>query len=198
MNFQIKSWVTGKVLFEADTKSLKFCVELAVRKGISLNYAELNYAELNDAELNGAKLNDAKLNDAKLNDAKLNYAELNDAKLNYAELNGAELNYAKLNYAELNDAELNGAKLNDAKLNGAKLNDAKLNGADLIRIDGLRFSVIISRSHIHIGCKRFTHKYFREINLSKQGQSNDILAQFPIVISMLDAIQKYKEKNNHE
>ena len=86
MLFEIKSWVSGKVLFSAECESLKACVELAVSKKISLNYAELN---------------------------------------------------------------------------GAELNDAGLNDAELIRIDGLKFSVIISPTHLHIGCKRFSHSEYR-------------------------------------
>ena len=115
---QIKSWLTGKVIFEADVENIKACVELAVSKSVSLN----------DAKLNGAKLN-----------------------------------YAELNYA-------------------------KLNGAELVRIDGLKFSVIISPTHVHVGCKRFTIERFRSIDFDKFKDHASCFHQYPIVIAMLDAI----------
>jgi len=153
MKFEIKSWITGKVLFEADTDSLRACIELAVSKGVSLNYAELN-------------------------DAKLNGAELNYAELNYAKLNGAELNYAELNGAELNYAELNDAKL--------------------IRLDGLRYSVIASQTHVHIECKRWTIDEFRNGDVAQYANYGEIVNQYPIIIALLDAREEYWKKQKGE
>ena len=113
-------------------------------------------------------------------DAKLNYAKLNCAKLNYAELNDAELNYA-----ELNDAELNGAKLNYAKLNNAELNNA-----ELIRVDGLDFSVIITKTHVCIGCKRFSLEKFKKIDLNKYSDYSKSFNQYKIVLFFIESLEK--------
>jgi hypothetical protein len=58
---EIKSWMTGGVLFSLETETLKLCIEAAVKSGAYLCDANLRDANLRDANLCGANLCDANL-----------------------------------------------------------------------------------------------------------------------------------------
>ena len=64
MNFEIKHWVSGKVLFSLETENMKLCLEAAVKSG-----ADLRGADLRGADLSGADLRDANLSGAHLRGA---------------------------------------------------------------------------------------------------------------------------------
>ena len=50
MRIEIKSWLTGRVLFEVQTESWKVAVELAVKSGANLSRANLSGADLSGAD----------------------------------------------------------------------------------------------------------------------------------------------------
>ncbi len=56
MKLQIKSWVTGGVLFEYETDKIRIAVEAAVKSGANLYGADLYGANLSWANLSGAKV----------------------------------------------------------------------------------------------------------------------------------------------
>ena len=91
MNFQIKHRFTGAVLFELETKSLKLCVEAAVKLSAYLGDADLRGADLRDAYLGGADLRGANLARANLRGANLRDADLRDAYLARADPRDADL-----------------------------------------------------------------------------------------------------------
>lgn len=95
MNYQIKSWLDGKVLFEGEFGSLKLCVEAAVKADANLAGANLAGAYLAGADLDGANLDGANLDGADLAGAYLDGADLADANLAGANLAGAYLARAK-------------------------------------------------------------------------------------------------------
>ncbi|HZS71040.1 MAG TPA: DUF5758 domain-containing protein [Candidatus Acidoferrum sp.] len=75
MKFEIKSWITGGVLFSIETDTLKLAVEAAVKSranlsGANLYGADLSRANLSRANLSGANLYGANLYGAKLKDVK--------------------------------------------------------------------------------------------------------------------------------
>jgi hypothetical protein len=76
MKFEIKSWLTGGVLFAAETESMKLCVELAVKQDADLTGAVLTRADLTGADLTGAVLTRADLTGAVLTRADLTDAVL--------------------------------------------------------------------------------------------------------------------------
>jgi len=76
MKFEIKSRWSGKVLFSAETKSLKLAVEMAVGKKANLWGADLREADLSGANLWGADLSGADLRGANLRGANLGGADL--------------------------------------------------------------------------------------------------------------------------
>ena len=92
-----------------------------------------------------------------LKGADLQEANLQGADLRYANLQGVDLQYANLQEANLQGADLQYANLKGADLQGANLQGANLHGAsfptDVIRIDGMRWDVIIFQDWMTIGCQ---------------------------------------------
>ena len=146
---KIKNWKTRKIIFsyECENNTYRKTVEAAVRKNISLAYADLScadlsnskllsfvnlsYADLTNANLSGADLYHADLCNANLYHANLSHADLRCASLYRASLYQTDLSYANLNSAVLYEADLNHAILNGAELKQTCLNNAYLSGADL-------------------------------------------------------------------
>lgn len=65
MNVEIKSWITGKVIFKVVAESLKAALRIAVEKHANLRGADLRGADLRDANLRDANLWDANLSTIK-------------------------------------------------------------------------------------------------------------------------------------
>ena len=106
-------------------------------EGGSLQYADLQYTDLRWADLQGADLREANLQ----------RADLLGASLQGADLRGANLKYADLRGASLQGADLRGANLRGANILGADLT------TDVIRIDGMRWDVMIFQDWMTIGCQ---------------------------------------------
>ena len=90
MKFEIKSWLTGGVLFVCETESMSLAVGLALK-----SRADLSGANLSSADLYGANLSSANLYGADLSGANLSSADLYGANLSSADLSGADLSGAK-------------------------------------------------------------------------------------------------------
>ena len=131
MLYEIKSWITGEVLFALESASLKITVEAAVKAKTNLRDADLRDANLRGANLRGSNLRGSDLRDTDLRDADLRDADLRDADLRVANLRDANLRDANLRGSDLCDANLRGSDLRDANLRDADLCDANLRGSDL-------------------------------------------------------------------
>jgi len=123
MLYQIKNWITGKIIFEKDFDSFKLAVEAAVSAEVSLRCADLRRADLRSADLRRADLRSADLR----------RADLSGAVLSGAVLSGADLSGADLSGAVLSGAVLSGAVLRSAVLRSAVLRSADLSGADQLK-----------------------------------------------------------------
>jgi len=120
MKIEIKSWITGSVLFEGDFSCLAEAVKAAVKsnanlRSANLRSADLRYADLSYANLRSADLRSADLRSADLRSANLRYANLRSANLRSADLRSADLSSANLRYADLSYANLRSADLRSAK-----------------------------------------------------------------------------------
>jgi hypothetical protein len=115
MKFEIKSRITGNIIFKLDTSSIRLCVEVAVRNGANLSGANLSGANLYRADLSGADLYGSDLSGANLYCANLSRANLSRANLSGANLSGANLSGANLYRADLSGADLSRADLKDTK-----------------------------------------------------------------------------------
>ncbi len=102
MDIEIKSWITGEVLFawDCENNTIKLTLEAAVRAGASLDGASLDGARLDGASLVGASLDGARLDGASLVGASLVGARLDGASLVGASLVGASLVGARLDKDE--------------------------------------------------------------------------------------------------
>ena len=114
----------GASLERADLRNLSLC-------GISIDAANLTRADLEGTNLEGASLRKANLASASLRDAFLVGANLEGANLQKADLEGATLDGVNLQNADLSGANLTGASLEGALLNGARLKSCQLEGANL-------------------------------------------------------------------
>jgi hypothetical protein len=115
---EIKSKISGKVVFSVEAISFKIAVELAVNAGADLSGADLYGAYLCRADMSGADLSRADMSGAYLAGAYL-------AGINLA---GADLSGVDLSRADLAGADLSGANLAGACLSGADLSGANLAG----------------------------------------------------------------------
>jgi hypothetical protein len=70
MKIEIKSRLSGSVLFSIETENLRLAVEAAVKSGANLSGADLSGANLSGADLSGANLSRADLYGADLSGAK--------------------------------------------------------------------------------------------------------------------------------
>jgi uncharacterized protein YjbI with pentapeptide repeats len=125
MKFEIKSWLNGSVLFEADCTSLFECLKLALKAKANLHRANLHGADLRGANLRGADLREANLRGANLIRSDLREADLIEANLRGANLRGADLRGANLIRSNLRGANLIRSDLREADLIGANLIRAK-------------------------------------------------------------------------
>lgn len=94
MKIQIEDRYSSEVIFECEAKSLKECVERAIKKN-----ANLGIANLGNANLGGTNLGNANLGGANLGGANLGGANLGNANLGSANLGGANLGNANLGNA---------------------------------------------------------------------------------------------------
>jgi hypothetical protein len=117
IKIEIKSWLTGSVLFEYEKEcnTIKDTLVEAVKNGANLEFANLSRAYLKGTDLRGANLE--------------------GAYLKGTDLRGANLSGTYLEGADLSRANLRGANLSGADLIGANLSGTYLEGADLIGAD---------------------------------------------------------------
>jgi hypothetical protein len=98
---QIKHKVTGKILFENDSKNISECITDAINVFTDLSRADLSMANLSMANLTRADLSRANLSMADLSMANLSMANLSMANLTMANLSGANLTGANIDFASL-------------------------------------------------------------------------------------------------
>ena len=87
MKIEIKSWITGSVIFEGDFSSVAEALQAALKARVNLSGADLYGANLYGADLYGADLSGANLSGVNLSGADLYGANLSGANLSRADLN---------------------------------------------------------------------------------------------------------------
>ena len=171
MRFEIKSYITGSILFSLETESMKLCVEAAVKQHAYLQGADLQGAYLQGAYLQGADLRGADLRGADLQGADLQGADLQGAK-NITEVKDASIAFASFRITPQEGAFvgwkklLNGiiAKLvipHDAKrmnaLGSRKCRAERVHVYEMYNADGTTFNGIGIGKH-HVNTKYETGK----------------------------------------
>ena len=153
MKKEIKSWLTGNVLYSAVAENIKELLMSAIKAGVNLSHADLSGADLSCTDLSGAKLSHATLYCADLSGADLCRADLSHATLCRANLSHATLCRADLSGADLYRADLSCTDLSCTDLSGAKLLGANLYCAGLsnANLSGAKFSYVLLMSSIQWG-----------------------------------------------
>ena len=99
MKIEIKSWLTGSILFEGDFSSVAEALLKALKARANLSGADLSGANLSGADLSRANLYGANLSGVNLSGADLSGANLSGADLSGANLSGANLYaYAQVSF----------------------------------------------------------------------------------------------------
>jgi hypothetical protein len=192
LKIEIKSWITGGVLFAVETDNWKLALEAAVKSGAVLRGAVLSGADLSGAVLSDAVLRGAVLSGAVLSGAVLSGADLSGAVLSNAVLRGAVLSGAVLSGAVLSGADLSGADLSGADLRGADLRDAV--NVPYITIIGSRHSLTLQRDgQLTVGChcKPLTWwmEYYKSVG-EKEGYDDATVKEYGEYIKRLAAFTK--------
>jgi uncharacterized protein YjbI with pentapeptide repeats len=160
IKIEIKSWLTGSVLFEYEKEcnTIKDTLVEAVKNGANLEFANLSRAYLKGTDLRGANLEGTDLSRANLIVADLRSTDLSGANLSGANLSGTDLRSTDLRRANLRStdlrranlsgtylegADLRGTDLRRANLSGTYLEGADLRGADLEPIKKDFFDVLL-------------------------------------------------------
>ena len=121
MQIEIKSWLTGSVLFSGEYENIREALEAGVKSRANLSRANLYSANLSGGNLSGANLSRAYLSSADMSGANLSGADLFGADMSDANLSGADMSGANLSGANLSRAYLSSADLSRADMSGANL-----------------------------------------------------------------------------
>ena len=130
---EIKNWKTGKIIFSYTHKfnTVKITVEEAVKKGVSLVYADLS-----DSDLTYINLSNIDLSYVNLKNTNLRFANLSGANLSNANLYHTNFKYVDLSYANLSNTDISFTYyFAFADLNGTNLTNANLTNVDLVFTD---------------------------------------------------------------
>lgn len=142
--FLIKN-LSGSVLFQFETNSMKVALQAAVGSGADLRGANLYRADLYGADLYGANL----------------YG---------ANLYGADLRGANLRGADLRGADLCGANLCGANLRGANLYRANLYRAAVEAEQLQAFSLVPEKGSFLVGWKKLQGEYIAKLFIPEDAE----------------------------
>jgi uncharacterized protein YjbI with pentapeptide repeats len=140
-NIQIRSRLSGAVIFEAEIAAkydglpysvrLGLAAKMAHESGADLSGSDLRGTNLSRANLSGANLSGSDLSGASLSGTNLRGTNLSRANLSGSDLRGTNLSRANLSRAYLRGSNLSGADLSGSDLSGSSLRGASLSGSDL-------------------------------------------------------------------
>jgi Pentapeptide repeats (8 copies) len=129
--YQIIHRWNAKLIALVEAETYERALELAVKQGVRMLYADLKGVELRGIPLMNGDFRGAELSHAELAGANLHKADLRAAQLIKTDLRHTILRFADLRQADLRGADLRYASLEGAQLVGADLRDTLLTGAQL-------------------------------------------------------------------
>lgn len=178
MNIQILNRYTKDVIFEHDMEdnSIGDVVEIAVKRGIDLSYADLSEAMLfgrdlrdgkfREAEFLGANFYHSRLDGANLfrtnmSLATMSHTTLKRTNFEFANLTStnfefADLSLANLCYAHCKNTNFTKTNLFGANLEYAYLRDCIGNGDEIRTMQIGTYHIVYAQGYIWIGCRRYT------------------------------------------
>jgi hypothetical protein len=118
------------LLYESTCRSLRECVEEAVRNSVTLDGVNLAYADLSEIDLDGAHLHDASFESANLTGANISEASLKGCNFRKSALFNACFCHSDLNASDFSDAEFGATDLA-----GAGLENCIFSGPSILKIN---------------------------------------------------------------
>ena len=128
---QILSRFTNAVIFAAAVDTMKDCVELAIKKGVSLRNANLAGANMARANMAGAYMARANMAGAYMEGAYMAGACMARANMEGAHMEGACMAGAYMEGANMEGAYMAGANMARANMEGANMARAYMAGAHM-------------------------------------------------------------------
>ncbi len=125
------------VLFEGDYRTLRECIEDALRGGIDLSQVNLAYADLSEINLDGARLSGVNFSHANLTGANISEAVLHDCDFKGAALFNACLCHSDLSGSDFSDASFGGTDIAGALLAGCSFSGLSALDCDFMASRGL-------------------------------------------------------------
>ena len=137
IKIEIKNKHNGNVIFEHEQvdNTIKDTVTEAIKRGVSLQGADLRYADLQGINFGLTDLRTADLTEANLQNSVLYFSDISFTVLRGANLQGANLSDTMMFHTDLHGANLTDANLNGAKLIYTDFTNANLQGADLAFVE---------------------------------------------------------------
>jgi uncharacterized protein YjbI with pentapeptide repeats len=154
--------ITGQVLFEHKTKSMKVCIGAAIKAKANLSYSNLRGSDLHDSDLSYSNLHGSNLHGSNLSYSNLSGSDLSYSNLSYSNLHGSDLSYSNLRGSDLSYSNLHGSDLHDSDLSYSNLHGSNLHGSNLSYSDlsysDLSYSDLDFSSGITFKCTSFNFK----------------------------------------
>ena len=136
MKIQIKTWLTGRIIFEheCENNTKKITVLAAVAAGVNLRDSDLSDSNLRGSDLRGSDLRGSNLRGSNLSDSDLRGSDLRGSNLSDSNLSDSDLSDSDLRGSNLSDSDLRGSNLRGSDLRGSNLRGSNLRDSDLPEI----------------------------------------------------------------
>lgn len=138
------------ILYEGRFRTIRRCVEHAVR-----NDTDLSCADLKTCNLQGAKLDNARMDNACLWGASLEGATMTWGSFRDADFRGAGLSGADLSGADLSGSDLSGASMSRTVIAGANLNDAIFSCPTVLTLNFAEADSLEGAVYLHRGLRAY-------------------------------------------
>ncbi len=187
----IRTWETGRTLFESSARSLREAVEQAVRENIALDGADLIRANLSGGMLDGARLRGARLRGANLTGVNMSESDCAGTDLREAVIHGgclacSDFSRSSFEFASFGATDISGAVFSGCRFSGLSvftldfssckaMQDATYTEDSLLYpltsppvvIHGLRYPIIFLDRHLKIGCAIEPYEKWAQLGLQE-------------------------------
>jgi len=130
MNIQIKK-INGEVIFSGDFKSIKECVEAAVKQKVNLRGSNLRGSNLSGSDLRWSDLSWSNLSGSDLSWSDLRWSNLRWSNLRGSNLSGSDLRWSDLSWSNLRWSDLRWSNLRWSDLRWGNLRWSNLRWSDV-------------------------------------------------------------------
>jgi hypothetical protein len=168
MKFKIYSRWSSEVKCEVEIADSFAEKPMPEQKGEAVKVALKNGSDLSNSDLSNSDLSYSDLRDSNLIGSDLSNSDLSNSDLRGSNLSGSDLRGSDLRYSNLRGSNLRGSNLSDSNLRGSDLRGSDLSGSkqtiNPLCIVGMNWWILVSRTHLQIGCKTYSHQEWSELS----------------------------------